>query len=248
MRYALFSDIHANLPALEAVLESIAAQPEIAASYHLGDIVGYGPWPNETISLLDDLRIPGVQGNHDARTALSRDPGPPPALPLSHTEWTARVTTPAGKSFLAQLPFRMDIRPGGGHLAGAVVTLLHGTVEASNCYWFGDEPVEFFRDMAHRIGASAGDLVCCAHTHLPWHRVVDGIHFLNSGSVGRPKDGDWRAGYVIVEVGEGEPAVEFRRVEYDIDRTIDEIRRSPLPDRFAEFLRSGGRTEDPTAE
>ena len=76
MRYALISDIHANLPALEAVLNSIAARPEIDATYHLGDLVGYGPWPNETISLLKGFRIPGIQGNHDDKIARSGAPAP----------------------------------------------------------------------------------------------------------------------------------------------------------------------------
>jgi predicted phosphodiesterase len=69
MRYALVSDIHANLPALEAVLGHIAAQSDIAATYHLGDLVGYAPWPNETVALLNERGIEGVAGNYDSTVA-----------------------------------------------------------------------------------------------------------------------------------------------------------------------------------
>ena len=80
------------------------------------------------------------------------------------------------------------------------------------------------------------------HTHKPWHRTVEGIHFVNTGSVGRPKDGDWRAGYVVLEVGGGTSAVsvEFRRVEYDLERAMGGIRASGLPEEFADYLRTGG--------
>jgi len=241
MRYALISDIHGNLPALEAVLNSIAARSDIAATFHLGDLVGYGPWPNETISLLRGFRIAGIQGNHDAKIARATADAPAPAgRPLSHTEWTARETTEANKALLAQLPFRMDVRPAGGHVAGPTVILVHGTPEGSERYWFADEPEPFFREMARLAGARAGDVVCCGHTHLPWRRDLDGIHFVNTGSVGRPKDGDWRAGYVVVTIGDGDPIVEFVRVEYDVEAIASAIRASQLPDELAEYLLRGG--------
>ena len=94
--------------------------------------------------------------------------------------------------------------------------------------------------MAAHAGLKPGDVIAFGHTHVPWHREVDGIHFLNAGSVGRPKDGDWRAGYVLLEVARGRVSVEFRRVEYDLDEAVRGIRASDLPDDFAEFLRTGG--------
>jgi predicted phosphodiesterase len=94
--------------------------------------------------------------------------------------------------------------------------------------------------MARIAGATSGDLIAFGHTHVPWHREVDGIHFLNTGSVGRPKDGDWRAGYVRVAVKDDGIDPEFVRVEYDLDRAMQAIRESELPNDFAEFLRTGG--------
>ena len=100
--------------------------------------------------------------------------------------------------------------------------------------------------MARVAGIKAGDVICFGHTHRPWHREIDGITFVNSGSVGRPKDGDWRAGYVMLDIDAGSgnraPDVELRRVQYDIDRAVDGIRASELPDELAEHLRTGGAT------
>lgn len=78
------------------------------------------------------------------------------------------------------------------------------------------------------------------HTHKPWRRTVDGIHFANTGSVGRPKDGDWRAGYTLVEVTKAGVTTEHRRVEYDLFRAQEAIRASDLPDEFAQILETGG--------
>jgi predicted phosphodiesterase len=95
--------------------------------------------------------------------------------------------------------------------------------------------------MARQAGLKAGDVLCFGHTHKPWHRAVDGVHFVNTGSVGRPKDGDWRAGYVLLDVGAGDVLVEFVRVEYDVEAAARGIVAAGLPEEFAEFLRTGGR-------
>jgi diadenosine tetraphosphatase ApaH/serine/threonine PP2A family protein phosphatase len=84
-------------------------------------------------------------------------------------------------------------------------------------------------------------VIAFGHTHLPYHREVGGVHFVNTGSVGRPKDGDWRAGYVVLELGTGDPVVEFVRVEYDVKKAADGIRASDLPADFADFLEGGGK-------
>jgi diadenosine tetraphosphatase ApaH/serine/threonine PP2A family protein phosphatase len=83
-------------------------------------------------------------------------------------------------------------------------------------------------------------VIAFGHTHKPWSRTVDGIQFVNTGSVGRPKDGDWRAGYVRLALGHGAPGVEHVRVDYDIDATIAGVRAAGLPEDFVEFLRTGG--------
>jgi len=247
MRYALISDIHANLPALRAVLEDIAARPHIGATYHLGDLVGYAPWPNETVALIREFEITGVAGNYDSTVGTDykhcgcryEDPRQEELSHLSF-EWTKRHTSAEVKRYLAGLPFRIDLEPLGGHAAGPTVILVHGTPTLNTLYWTEDRPESFCLKMAQQAGAKAGDVLCFGHTHKPWHREVEGIHFVNTGSVGRPKDGDWRAGYVILEAGDGPPRVEFVRVQYDIDEAMRAIRSSDLPDDFADYLRTGG--------
>lgn len=247
MRYALISDIHANLPALEAVLADIGERRRVAGVYHLGDLVGYAPWPNEVVAVLRERAIPGVAGNYDSTTATDYEHcgckyEDPRQAELSHRsyEWTRANVSADTKRWLGALPFRIDLRPLGGHTSGPRLILVHGNPVLNTVYWTEDRSDEFCLQMAERLSARPGDLVAFGHTHKPWHRTVDSIHFVNTGSVGRPKDGDWRAGYVLVELNEEYAAVEFVRVNYDLERATSGIRESTLPDQFAEYLETGG--------
>lgn len=244
MRYALLSDIHANLPALRAVLEDISAR-HVDAMYHLGDLTGYAPWPNETVAVLRERGIQGIAGNYDSTVATgykhcgckSENPRQEELSHLSY-EWTRAHVSDETKCYLASLPFRLDIRPHGGHVSGPTVTLLHGNQVLNTVYVTADRPDAFLEKMAAGIGALAGDVLCFGHTHIPWHRVVDGVHFVNTGSVGRPKDGDWRAGYVILSVDGSHTDVEFVRVIYNVEEAVSEIRASDLPGEFADQLKA----------
>jgi diadenosine tetraphosphatase ApaH/serine/threonine PP2A family protein phosphatase len=114
-------------------------------------------------------------------------------------------------------------------------------------YFTSDRSDDFCRQMAARAGLRAGDILAFGHTHLPWHRTVDGIHFVNAGSVGRPKDGDPRAGYTLISF-ESEPVdIRHVRVAYDVERAAAAILASGLPSEFAEYLRSGGTRLDPAS-
>jgi predicted phosphodiesterase len=247
LRYALISDIHANLPALEAVLNDIDTRGDVDGVYHLGDLVGYAPWPDETVSLIRDRGIVGVAGNYDSTVATNykhcgckyEDPRQEELSHISY-EWTREHSSAATKHYLGSLPFRIDLRPLGGHVAGPTLILVHGTPTLNTVYWTEDRPDSFCIRMAELAGAGEGDVIAFGHTHLPYHRVVNGIHFVNTGSVGRPKDGDWRAGYVVLDIGT-DMNVEFVRVEYDVQKAADAIRASDLPSEFAEFLGAGGK-------
>ncbi|MGK7311836.1 MAG: metallophosphoesterase family protein [Candidatus Longimicrobiales bacterium M2_2A_002] len=247
MRYALISDIHGNLPALEAVLADIDGRIDLGGVYHLGDLVGYAPWPNEVVEALRERGIPGVAGNYDSTTATDykhcgckyEDPRQEELSHLSY-EWTRANVSPETKRWLGSLPFRIDVRPLGGHTGGPRLILIHGNPVLNTVYWTEDRSDKFCLQMADQLGAKAGDVVAFGHTHKPWHRAVEGIHFINTGAVGRPKDGDWRAGYVVVEMDGEEVEVEFVRVEYDLARAADAVRESELPDDFAEYLETGG--------
>jgi predicted phosphodiesterase len=251
MRFALISDIHANLPALEAILADIDRRGDCDATYHLGDLVGYAPWPNETVEVIRERGIAGVAGNYDSTVANDHEHcgckyEDPHQEQLAHQSyaWTRQQVHPAIKAALGQLPFRMDLRPAGGHAGGSRLCLVHGTPTLNTLYWTEDRPDSFCTKMADLAGLTAGDVIAFGHTHKPWHRTVHGVHFVNTGSVGRPKDGDCRAGYVHLQfTADSEPVVEFRRLNYDIDRVAEAILASTLPDEFARYLRTGGKAQ-----
>jgi predicted phosphodiesterase len=245
VRYALLSDVHANLPALEAVLADIA-QRNVDQICHLGDLVGYAPWPNETVELIVRSGIAGISGNYDSTLATDyphcgcryEDPHQAELAHLSY-EWTRKNVSPSTKAALAALPFRIDLTPVGGHAPGPRIILVHGTPALNTAYWTEDKSDEFCLKMAKLAGAKPGDGIAFGHTHLPWTREVEGIRFINTGSVGRPKDGDPRAGYVILGVRADIAAPEFIRVEYDVELAVKAIKGSSLPHEFANDLMTG---------
>lgn len=252
MRYALLSDVHANLHALDAVLADVDARPDVGAVYHLGDLVGYSAFPNEVVGLLRGRGVAGVAGNYDSTVGTdykhcgckSESPRQEELAHVSY-EFTRRAVRPEVKRYLAGLPFSLDLRPLGGHVAGPRLVLVHGTPTLNTLYFTEDRPDDFCRKMAAAVGLKAGDVLAFGHTHKPWHRAVDGIHFVNTGSVGRPKDGDPRAGYVLLDLGIGEAhdapvRVEHVRVPYDVEATVAGVRAAGLPEDFVEFLRTGG--------
>ncbi len=248
MRYALISDIHANVQALDAVLADIDARGDVDAVYHLGDLVGYSSTPNEVVERLRTRAIAGIAGNYDSTVATDyKHCGCKSASErqeeLAHISYafTRGAVSPATKRYLAGLPFSLDLRPHGGHASGPRLVLVHGTPTLNTVYFTEDRPDDFCRKMAASVGIKAGDMLAFGHTHKPWHRQVDDIHFVNTGSVGRPKDGDWRAGYVRVTFGASATAVEFVRVPYAIEATVAGVRAAGLPDDFVTFLQTGGK-------
>jgi predicted phosphodiesterase len=247
VRYALISDIHANLAALDAVLADVDRRADVDAIYHGGDLVGYSAEPNEVVARLRERAIAGVAGNYDSTVAAgykhcgcrSESPRQEELAHLSY-QYTLDATTAETKRYLGGLPFSLDLRPLGGHTSGPRLVIVHGTPTLNTVYWTEDRSDEFCLKMAAIVGLEAGDAIAFGHTHKPWHREVSGIHFVNTGSVGRPKDGDWRAGYVLLDLGGETPRVEHVRVPYDIERTIAGVRAAGLPEELVEFLREGG--------
>jgi len=193
--------------------------------------------------------IPGVAGNYDSTVATGYkhcgcryEDARQEELSHRSFAWTLEHTSEESKAFLGSLPFRIDLRPLGGHTNGPTVTLIHGNQVLNTVYVHEDRPDEFLVKLRDGVGAKAGDVVCFGHTHKPWHRVVEGVHFVNTGSVGRPKDGDARAGYVLLDVEWEDVRVEIVRVDYDVERAAKAILASTLPDDFADYLRTGGKS------
>jgi putative phosphoesterase len=237
MRMAIFSDIHGNMPALEAVLSDIANQkPD--ARYCLGDLVGYASFPNEVTERIRDENISTVMGNYDDGVGYDRDEcgcayreERERELGDQSLAWTKAHTTAENKAFLRGLLPEIRFEDGGKR-----VLLVHGSPRKMNEYLFEDRALSSFQRLA---ASSNADIIVFGHTHKPYVKNVDGVLFVNVGSVGKPKDGDWRAGYAVLDVSGG-PTVDFRRVEYDVKKAANAIRRTELPDEFAVDIETGG--------
>jgi predicted phosphodiesterase len=235
MRIAVIGDIHANLPALEAVLDDVA---RIGADglYCVGDVVGRGPHPNEVVDLLRSVEVPTVQGNWDEAIGMDREQtgsvwssGDAEAEGNASMAWSADQLTESNKAWLRQLPTTLRLT-----IAGRSVFFFHGSPLKANDYLWAARPSRVFA----RIGSDeADDLFCFGHTHETFHRVVGQAHFVACGSVGCGTDGDARARYAVIYIGEPDIAVGFRSVDYDhlavvrdmaaIGRSIDLLREPP---------------------
>jgi len=231
---AVITDIHANLPPLEAALERID-ELGIERVYCGGDLVGYGPHPNEVCALIEDRQIPTIYGNYDYAIARHlEDCGcayvtqHDRELGQQSVEWTLAHTDQRSKDFMRGLPF--DLR---FELADHRVRLVHGSPRKVNEYLFEDKPARTFE----RIAAGADcDTLVFGHTHQPWIREYGGVLFVNCGSVGKPKDGDPRAAFAILEPDADRAAVHIERVEYDAQRVAREVAAAGLPEEYAEKL------------
>lgn len=237
MKLAIFSDIHANLHALEAIWPDLEAQlPD--AVYCLGDQVGYGAHPNEVIDFIRSRGIPTVMGNYDDGVGFDRDDcGCVYKDPEDDRRgkqsllWTRARTTPDRKAYLQAFPAHIRLT-----IAGRSVLLVHGSPRRMNEYVYEDRPASVFENIAR---AADCDVLLFGHTHLPYRKQVGRTLFINTGSVGKPKDGDPRAGYVVVTFGD-QVHVDFRRVPYDVAGAAQAVRASGLPPHFADLLETGG--------
>jgi putative phosphoesterase len=242
MRIGIISDIHGNLPALEAVLQDLRPKG-LDALYCLGDLVGYAAFPNEVTERIRAEGIPTIMGNYDDGVGFDRDecgcayrdPGEKERGDRS-LMWTRARVTPDNKAFLRELVKEIRVEAEGKR-----VLMVHGSPRKMNEYLFEDRPISSFQRIA---ASSAADIIVFGHTHKPYTKRVDGVLFVNAGSVGKPKDGDWRACYAILEPAAIEP-VQFVRVPYDLPAVTAAIRASDLPHEFATDLERGGSAAAP---
>ena len=234
----IFGDIHANMPALAAVLADMEARG-LGNRYCLGDLVGYGTFPNEVIAAIRERKIATIMGNYDQGVGHSSDDcgcaytsATAEALGKRSIAWSNEQTTAENKAYLRQLVPQIPLQ-----LGDLRVLLVHGSPRRVNEYLYQDRPdssLERLLDMAE------ADVLVCGHTHIPYHRVLpSGRHVVNAGSVGKPKDGDPRACYLVLEADGRELDVEFIRVAYDVERAAQAIEASAMPDEFAQMLRTG---------
>lgn len=256
MKIALFSDIHANLPALEAFFNDVD-QRNADAIYCLGDLVGYNIWPNEVVNEIRRRRIPTIAGNYDFGIGrMSNDCGcayktePEKDAGKISISFTNSIMKDEERKYLRTLPahLRIEFQLNEDKLN---LLLVHGSPRKINEYLFEDrDEKSLLRIMEH----ADADIMCFGHTHKPYHRVLptdpgDTQHFrhaINIGSVGKPKDGDPRGCYVILTVNENSSntnkesiQVEFIRFIYDVEKAAKAVEESMLPNEYANMLRNG---------
>lgn len=256
MKIALFSDIHANLPALEACLKSMDEQKPDAI-YCLGDLVGYNVWPNEVINEIRRRLIPTIAGNYDQGIGLASDEcgcayktDTEKDMGKISISYTNSLVKPDERQYLRTLPahIRVEFRLNNDKLN---LLLVHGSPRKINEYLFEDRDEKSLLRIMEEADA---DILCFGHTHKPYHRVLATEtgghphyrHAINIGSVGKPKDGTPQGCYVLLTINpessiSSKEAVQvaFIRFDYDVEKAAKAVEDSPLPNAYAEMLRKG---------
>jgi putative phosphoesterase len=233
-RVAVITDIHGNLPALHAALSRID-ELGIADILCGGDLVGYGPHPNEVCALIEEREIPTIYGNYDHAIARDLDDcgcayvtQEDRELGQRSVDWTLAHTGRRAKNFMRELPFDLDFEVGDSS-----VHLVHGSPRRVNEYLFEDKPGSLYERLA---AAEEAETLVFGHTHKPWVHEYGGVLFVNCGSVGKPKDGDPRAGFAVLRPSGRYPKVEIERVPYDAEAVAREVADAGLPSEYAEKL------------
>ncbi|HOJ33119.1 MAG TPA: metallophosphoesterase family protein [Candidatus Hydrogenedentes bacterium] len=240
MRYAIISDLHANLEALQAVLNKIDTLG-IDQVVCLGDVVGYNASPNECVDIVKERNIPTVCGNHDAVACGLEEPWGFNPVALSAALWTRDHLTPENQQWLRELPVNRSFE----HFLAS-----HGTPMDRDFYLFAWEDALPYFDYVSQLGHR----VCFfGHTHCPAIFSLDGSYgleddstfkitdekmfFINPGSVGQPRDGDPRAAFGILDTDRH--LYELVRVEYPVEQAAERIIASKLPHFLAQRLHLG---------
>jgi putative phosphoesterase len=229
MTIALFSDIHANLPAFEAMLADLERRKPDAV-YCLGDLIGYNVWPNEVIVEIRKRGIATLAGNHDLKTK----------------GYAYELVSAANRAYLDTLPARikLEYQLNNDHLN---IVLAHGSIRKIDEYVLADTDEAYVLEMMDEAKA---DVLCVGHSHKPYHRVIQtdaGYKYvINIGSVGKPKDNNPMSCYVLITLNETATIndkdsirVDFIRVAYDIEKSAKAVEESPLPNELADMLRKG---------
>jgi putative phosphoesterase len=231
MRVALLGDVHANLPALEAVLAHAAGQ-RVEAIWNVGDFVGYGAFPDEVVTRLwhASPSVLSIVGNYDLK-ALRKDQLPKAADKRLAFQWAYDHLSPENRAYLRSLPQEIRMEVGGKR-----ILLTHGSPASNDEHLTPETPEERLRELAQMAQA---DVILCGHSHQLFARQAAGVWFVNSGSVGRPDDGDPRACYAVLQITPNLFRARHHRVAYDVEQAAAAIRECGLPEAFAQMILQG---------
>ena len=256
MKIALFSDVHANLPALQSFFKDVDER-NVDVLYCLGDLVGYNIWANDVVDEIRKRKIPCIAGNYDFGIGRSsNDCGcayktdEEKANGKISIEYTNSIINIEQRNYLRTLPahIKLEFQLNDDKLN---LLLVHGSPRKINEYLFEDREE---KSMLRIMEDADADILCFGHTHKPFHRILNsGVngenyfrHAINIGSVGKPKDGNPQGGYVIITLNENSSTlnkesikVEFIRFNYDVEAAAKAIEECVLPNAYAESLRKG---------
>ena len=242
MKIALFSDIHANLPAFEAFLADLDSRnPDVV--YCLGDLVGYNVWSNEIIEGIRKRGIATIAGNHDLYVKDLAAVNPE-LLNSTGKDYAYHIIRPENRIYLLTLPSHILLDYQLNHSPMRIL-LVHGSPKDVNEYVLEDTDENLLLEL---MGESGADILCAGHSHKPFHRIIQAgnklKHVINLGSAGKPKDDIMAGCYVMLTLNENSSVnvpesikIEFVRFDYDVELAARGIEESPLPDEFAERLR-----------
>ncbi len=232
MKIALIGDVHANLPALLAVLDH-AEQQGASAIWNTGDFLGYGAFPNEVIDVLRRHEALSVIGNYDRKVLKfkrkadkwRRKKSPKKFLAF---KWAYESLSDENRTYLQSLSKQLRLK-----VERYRVLIVHGSPDSIKEHLVSDTPVARLRALGT---TSDADLVICGHSHRPFVRKAGDVWFVNTGSVGRPEDGDPRSTYALLTMNATSFQVQHFRVAYDVQRAVAAIRRQRLPEAFAQMV------------
>ncbi|MBN1333779.1 MAG: YfcE family phosphodiesterase [Synergistales bacterium] len=235
MKIAVLGDVHANLPALEAVLEDVFSR-EVEMIFNTGDYTGYGPFPDETVRTLRSLEIVSVIGNYD-RKVLKADRKLEEWKQKKRKEkwnafkWALDHLSDESRKYLCSLPREQRFK-----VKGKDFLISHICPESPSEYLDARTSPETFRNIAEKLHAH---VIIMGHSHSAFSYRSGNTWFINPGSVGRPVDGDPRASYAILDIRPDLLEIQLYRVEYDVKSTLKGLEEKGLPDSFAQMFIQG---------
>lgn len=234
MKFAVIGDIHSNIYALQSVYKDLLIKN---ADFILatGDLVGYFHYPNEVVDFIRQNKILSIQGNHDRNIGNS--------LPVRRNEldntslsanastgYTNMILTDYNREYLKQLPEELKLK-----IDDLTVLVVHGSPRGISEYLF-----ENSENMVEVSQSISEDIIICGHTHIPYYKVVNGKHFINAGSVGKPKHGNSNSTYILVNITHNMVNVDIVEVPYDFEKLAGEVEASEiLSIELADMVRKG---------
>lgn len=229
MKIAVISDVHGNLEALKAALESIE-KSKVDTIVCLGDLVGYGPYPNEVVELIREQRIMNILGNYDAAVLEEkfnyiRDN----EVNKFCMPWAAKELKEENRAYLRSLPRQIVLE-----FENKKMYFVHGSVRSINEYLKEDS-----REMKEVMEIFDGDILVCAHTHIPYEKSYGSKLLLNDGSIGKPKIGRPNGTYLIINMDKEKVESEIVEFAYNYEKTARAMEEKKIHDSCINSIRTG---------